>query len=504
MDFNMIFMGLDVGSSGTKCVAFREDGQQLAVCYREYPTRAGQADMDAREMFASVCEVIAGCAADDAVKASEIAAISVTSFGESFVPVGKDGSELSKIIMYTDKRGMDECRRITDRVGFEKTRDIICARPDSMYSLPKILWTMENIPGVRENIWKFLLIGDYICYKLSGEAKINYSLACRAMCFDVENKRWSQELLDAAGISADMLSEPVPCGSVVGGILPAVADKLGLPHTVKIVISAHDQVSAAIGAGVLDPGEAVDGTGSVECVTPVFDRIIRADGFADRNYVCVPHAARDGQYCTYAFNFSGGVLLKWFRDTFASYMKPEAAARGVSVYRLLDESCPATPSDVLVVPHFMGAGGTPDLVGSARGTMIGMSMATTLPDIYRAVMEGLTYEIAYNLETVGAFGIKPTSLRATGGGANSPIWLRIKTDILGLPITRLTTGEAGAAGCAMLAAVALGRYADLHEAAAAFVRTGETVEPSAEFADIYREKYEKYKTIRAAALEMYR
>jgi len=500
----MIFLGLDVGSSGTKCVAFSEDGRQLAVCYREYKTRAGQADMDAREMFASVCEVISGCAADPAVNKAEIASICVTSFGESFVPVDKNGNELSNIIMYTDKRGMAECQRIIDKVGYEKAKAIICAKPDSMYSLPKIVWTLENVEGVRENIYKFLLIGDYICFKLSGEAKINYSLACRAMAFDVENLCWSKELLDAAGIDASLLADPVPCGSVVGDILPSVADKLGIPSTVKVIIGAHDQVSAALGAGVLNAGEAVDGTGSVECVTPLFDKIIRTDGFADHNFVCIPNAAQPGLFCTYAFNFSGGVLLKWFRDCFASGLKPEAERRGVSVYRMLDESCPDTPTDVLVVPHFMGAGGTPDLVATAKGTITGMSMATTLPDIYRATMEGLTFEIAYNIEMLSKFGIGIKALRATGGGARSPIWLRIKTDILGLPITQLKTEEAGAAGCAMLSAVAMGKYANLKEAAEKFVILGDTYEPETKFASIYADKYAKYKAIREAALNIYK
>ncbi len=500
----MIFLGLDVGSSGTKCVAFSEDGVQLAVCYREYTTRAGQADMDAREMFKAVCEVISGCAADPAVTKSEIAAISVTSFGESFVCVDREGNELSNIIMYTDKRGMAECDRILSSVGYDDAKNIICAKPDSMYSLPKIVWTLENVPGVREKIYKFLLIGDYICFKLGGETAINYSLACRAMAFDVEKLGWSKKLLDAAGVDESMLSTPVPCGSVVGDIMPKVADELGLPHGVKVVISAHDQVSAALGAGVLSPGEAVDGTGSVECITPVFDKIIRADGFADHNFVCIPYPSAAGLYCTYAFNFSGGVLLKWFRDCFAQNLKPEAEKRGVSVYRMLDETCPDTPTDVLVVPHFMGAGGTPDLVASAKGTITGMSMATTLPDIYRATMEGLTFEIAYNIEMLGKFGININALRATGGGASSPIWLRIKTDILGLPITPLKTKEAGAAGCAMLAAVALGKYANLADAASNFVKVGETYEPSKQFADIYAEKYAKYKAIRQSALDIYR
>ena len=255
-----------------------------------------------------------------------------------------------------------------------------------------------------------------------------------------------------------------------------------------------------MGAGVLNEGEAVDGTGSVECITPVFKGIVRNAEFTNNNFVCVPHPAGEDLYATYAFNFAGGVSLKWFRDCFASNLKPEAQQRGVSVYRILDENCATTPSSVIVVPHFMGAGGTPDLVANAKGTITGLDMAKGLPDIYRGFMEGLTFEMAYNLETLAKFGIKVDTLKATGGGATSPIWLRIKSDILRRPITPLVTDEAGAAGCAMLAAVTLGKYKDLKQAAEKFVVYGETVYPEDKFAGIYAEKYEKYKKVRSALL----
>ena len=112
-------------------------------------------------------------------------------------------------------------------------------------------------------------------------------------------------------------------------------------------------------------------------------------------------------------------------------MKAEAAKRGVSVYRMLDELCPEKPSDILVVPHFLGAGGTPDIVPDAKGSIIGMTMETGLADIYRAVMEGLTFEMAYNLEKLSEQGISVRQLMATGGGASSSVWLGIKADIFG-------------------------------------------------------------------------
>lgn len=496
----MIFLGLDVGSTGCKCAAFRENGNMSAIAYREYKIEAGHADMDADAMFSCVSEVISECASK--VEKNEIKAIAVTSFGESTVAVDKNGKTLSRFIMYTDKRGMPETESVINKIGYERIMYLTCEKPDPMYSLPKIMWTLNNIPGVRENVYKFLQVSDFICFKLSGEAKVSATLACRTMAYNVEYKCWDNDLLAAGGISADLMPEVVPCGSIVGDVPSSVASSLGIPAGIKVINTSQDQVAAAVGAGVLDEGQAVDGTGSVECITPVFGKIIRNREFPNRNFVCVPHAEKD-KYVTYAFNWAGGVLLKWFRDCFASYMKPEAKSRGVSVYRMLDELCPAELSDVIVIPHHMGAGGTPDMVPSAKGTFTGMTMKTTMPDIYRATMEGLTFEMMYNIESLADFSINISSLKATGGGASSPIWLQLKADILRREITPIKNDEAGTVGCAMMAGVAVGAYANLHEAAKVFVRFGETCYPNERIKDFYADKYNKYKQIRNGILNIW-
>lgn len=503
----MIFLGLDAGSTGIKCVAFSETGKQLSLSYTEYKTAAGAGDMNADVMFEAASEVIKNCVASPAVENKDVAAIAVTSFGEACVPVDRDGRCLCNMIMYTDRRGVDENERIVAKLGRDRISSVTCANPAPMYSIPKIVWALENVDGVRENAYKFLQAADFICYRLSGECTTTYTQACRTAAFDVENKIWAAEVLDAAGVDISLMPTPVPNGSVIGELLPALAAEFGLPETVKIVAGSQDQIAAATGAGVLSAGQAVDGTGSVECITPVFDRIIRDTKFIEENYVCVPHSV-GGLYATYAFNFSGGVLLKWFRDTFASSMKAEARSRGVSVYRMLDEACPSSPSDILVVPHFLGAGGTPDIAPDAKGSIIGMTMNTGLPEIYRAVMEGLTYEMVYNLEKLSSHGIAIRELMATGGGASSPLWLGLKADIFGSlcgieSITPLLTAEAGAAGCAMMAGVALGRFSSLEEAAKNFVVLGYTVRPDFTYRDVYAEKYENYKKMRKATIELF-
>jgi xylulokinase len=499
--YEMIFLGMDIGSSGCKCVAFSENGEQLSVNYKEYDAVAGHSDMYAGEMFDSVCNVIKGCTASLGSKSHDIAAISVTSFGESFVPIDKDGNYLSKIIMYTDKRGIAETDEIVNKVGFKRIMDITFTKPDQMYSLPKILWTLRNVQGVRDKVWKFLEMADFIAYKLSGETKINHSLAMRSMAFDLENKKWSEELLDAAGITSANMPEPVICGSIVGDILKTVAEELGLPLTTKIVISAHDQISGAIGAGVFSEGQATDGTGSVECITPVFKNIIRDHGFTERNYMVLP-IADTGLYATYAFVFSGGVLLKWFRENIAHGYKERAETLGKNFYKMLDDLCPERITDIITIPHFLGCGGTPDMDPTAKGSITGLDMGSTLFDIYRSIMEGLTFEMRYNIDTMERYGIFIDKLHAIGGGAKSKIWQQIKADIFGKALVTSKTDEAGAAGCAMLAAIACGKFKDIEEAAQVFVKEDKTYYPNEKNKSIYDEKYEKFIKIRKGLLDI--
>jgi Sugar (pentulose and hexulose) kinases len=496
----MVFLGLDIGSTGCKCAAFGINGTPIHVVYREYPVCAGYADIDADDLFCAAAGVIEGCAA--MVGRDNIAAIGVTSFGESTVAVDRSGNALSRFIMYTDKRGADQTNRLIEKAGYNRIADITCVKPDAMYSLPKIMWTLDNMPNLRAKVYKFLQVSDFICFRLTGEPTVSATLACRTMAYDIENGRWDASLLDAAGIDESLMPTVVPCGTAVGGVLPLIAARLGLRPGTVVVNASQDQIAASVGAGVLDAGQAVDGTGSVECITPVFSSIIHDPAFAAHNFVCVPHA-ENGKFATYAFNWAGGVLVKWFRDCFASHMKEEAKARGISVYRMLDEMCPDSTSDIIVIPHHMGAGGTPDTVSTAKGTITGMTMKTGLGDIYRAVLEGLTFEMLYNIEALSAFGIEISTLRATGGGSVSRLWLQIKADILGREITPLASDEAGAAGCAMMAAVAVGEFANLRQASEVFVHTSDTYRPNPAYGDFYREKYEKYKSARAALLKLW-
>lgn len=496
----MSLLGLDVGSTACKAILFSDKGEQLSYSYREYPSAGNVSETNGDVIWACVSEVLTECASA-AVSGDPVRAVSVSSFGESFVPIDRNGKVLMNTMLYTDKRGQDQCRRFEAEMGRE-IEMIAGAKLHPMYSLSKFAYIRDEIPGVFEETHKFLLIASFCIYRLTGEYFIDYSLAARTLAFDVVRKKWSDKLLALAGVTADMLPEPVPAGTGVAHILSSVAIELGLPSDLLVVTGGHDQVCACIGAGVTQAGTAVDGTGTVECITPLFDRPVLDVHFLENNFACIPYAI-DGMYVTYAFNFTGGSILKWYRDNFAGYERELAREKGISVYKLLDERGAKEPTDLIVVPHFAGSA-TPDMVDHARGAFYGLRFDTTAPVLYRALIEGVTYEMAYNMRFLSEVGINIRQLRAVGGGANSDYWLQIKADITGCDIIPLDVPEAGITGTAMLAGIASGIYGGLEEAAGYFVKERPPILPDEGNHRIYMENIERYIEARKRSTDLYK
>jgi len=210
----------------------------------------------------------------------------------------------------------------------------------------------------------------------------------------------------------------------------------------------------------------------------------------DCNYVCIPYIF-DNTYVTYAFSMTGGSLLKWFRDNFARLDKEKTARQGKDIYAVLDEDMPKKPTDLFVLPHFAGAQGMHTDI-RAKGAIINLDFNTRREDIYRACMEGETFEMKRGIETLKEEGIYVNELRAVGGGARSARFMQIRADILEKPIITMECEEAGTLGTAILAGRATGIYKTVHEAGERFVKTKTVFEPIAGNSDYYRSRFEKY------------
>lgn len=487
--------GLDIGSTGCKVTVYDEEGNYLYRTYRDYPVsrKTGEHEVMAEDIWKGVREVLA----DAGSHYPDLKALGVTSFGESCVLLDEEDRPIRAVLLYTDPRGSEECGELEAALGREKLERITGVAPHSMYSLPKLMWIRKHRPEQFGRAKRILMMEDYIIYMLTGSAVIDYSLATRSMGFDIRALEWSQEVFQAAGIDSGLFSRPVRSGTPAGTVRPEMAKALGLPEGLLLVPAGHDQAAAAVGSGVFKADRAVDMAGTVECITPVFEGIPEDRRIYDGGYAIVPYVI-PGNYVTYAFTFSGGALVSWFINNFAKEEKRRAKELGCSVYELLEEGMKDGPTGILVLPHFAGAG-TPYMDGGSKGAVVGLTLDHSASDLYRAMMEGVTYEMMLNMERLAEAGIRPQKLRAAGGGAASAVWMQMKADMLNLPIVSLGNAEAGAAGCAMLAGVAAGVYKDLGEAARTMLKEKDTYLPRQEMHEAYQEYYEKYRRLYEAS-----
>lgn len=491
----MKIAGLDIGTTGCKCTVFDEEGNCLGKAYRDYPVRraTGSHEIDVSVLMEGVYAVIREMAA----AFPDIAGLGVTSFGETFVLTDGQGNPLHPAMLYTDPRGGEECRELIGRMGAKTIARITGLRPHEMYSISKLMWMKKHRPQIYHEAKHVYLMEDYVVFHLTGKSQIDYSLASRTMAFDIHTLDWSPQVLEAAGIDRGLFSACVPTGSAAGTILPKAAEQTGLPGSTKVISISHDQVAAAVGAGAFDGGVAVDGAGTVECLTPIYDTMPDIDRMYEGYFSVVPYVI-PGTYAAYAFSYTGGALIQWCVEKLAKGEQEQARAQGIPVHELLErsylEQMTDSPGNLLVLPHFAGAA-TPYMDTGSRGAILGLTTESTTADIYRGCMEGVAYEMYLNYQALAGSGIRFEKLNATGGGARSAIWMQIKADVLDLPVTALKTVDAGTVGSAMLTGVAIGAFQDLQEAAGYMVEETVTFLPRREMHERYMQVYERYRRI---------
>lgn len=491
----MIIGGLDIGTTGCKLTAFDENGAYLGKAYRNYPSERGTSQtIDAEKILEAVLEVIAEIGG----RYPDLSGIGVTSFGETFVMTDESGCPLMPSMLYTDPRGKRECMELTDKLGSRHIQEICGARSSETYSLPKIMWVKKHHPDIYARAKHIFLIQDFIVWSLTHVAQIDYSLAARTMAFDIRNLTWSREILEVAGIDPSLLSKPVPTGTPAGHLTSEIAQKTGVSESIQVISVSHDQIAAAVGSGVFSGNVAVDGAGTVECLTPVFNSLPKMDLMYENNYAVIPYVI-PGTYTCYAYETMGGALLQWCVDTLAKKEKELAMKQGISPNVYLENLYKAEgnghePGELLVLPHFAGAA-TPYMDSGSKGAILGLTAATSVADIYHACMEGIVCEMMLNMEKLNLSGISFEYLRATGGGARSEVWMQMKADMLNVTITALETSDAGTVGCAMMAGLALHCFRNLEDAASHMVVCKKTYTPDPVSHEKYMKVYERYRKL---------
>ncbi len=489
----MAIGGLDVGSSGCKCTIFHDNGKISTYAYKEYSpeNNNGYMELNPELVFDSVCHVIYQASKQHI--GDELLALCITSFGEVGVLIDDKGNVLRNSLLYTDFRGEKQSRIFEKKLGRKEIVKRSGHIPHPMYSFSKIMWIKDNEPEIYKKADTFLQYSDFILFKLSGAKYVDWSLASRTCLFNVIEKKFDDVLLDASGIDKGIFPTPIQPGRSVAEIMPKLADELGLKKGVQLILGGQDQICAALGAGVVKSSQAVNGIGTVDCITPLFDRPIINETMADSGFSCIPYLLPD-HYVTYAFNFSGGAMLKWYKDKFGMAAKSIALANNISIYNALEMQAPKEPTSLLVLPHLQGAA-TPYMDINAVGAVIGITIKTDTFTLYRGLLEGAAYEAKINIDALSKAGINMDRLTICGGGSRSPMWLQIRADLFNIPIDLLEVEEAGTLGAAIMAGAACGIYKDIQDGVDNLVRIKNTYYPEKKNSIIYSEQYEKYKRI---------
>ncbi len=527
----MSTVGLDIGTTGCKAIIFGDTGDILSQAAREYPIltpQPGWAEQDAELVWQSAWEALAQAAAQNPKDAPKAMALSVQ--GEAVIPVDRHDKPLRKAILGMDTRTVGENEWLAERFGAKALFDRTGMPLHTINTLPKLLWLQKHERPIYDGADKFLLYEDFFLRRLGGRAIISHCLASRTQMYDISAGDWARDILSECHIDADRLASlAAPDGGVVGKLRNELARELGLPNEVLLVSGGHDQACAALGSGVVKAGLTMVSTGTAEVVevamkSPAAQLLAPASAFPQgavprrghpgrwpglkmellrRGNISVYRHVVPGMYLAMTLNHSGGLLLRWFRDTLCKWEREQARATGRDPYDLILADAPQGPTDLMVLPHFAGSG-TPWLDTTSKGAILGLNFATSRQAIAKAILEGLSFELRVNLDLLRDAGIDIDRLHAVGGGARSGLWLQLKADICRVPLSKPCVTEAACLGAALLASVGAGTYPDLATASATAVKIERTVEPQDRSVAAYERRYHLYRQVYPTLIDLHR
>ncbi len=487
-------LGVDLGTTSVKCVLFDQRGRVAASANKEYSLlmpRPDFVEVEPETYWNAFKACIAKILRESKIEPRQIRGIGVASQGESFAYLDKNGEPLGKAIVWLDNRSKDEANFIRDEFGVEEVFRVTGQNDvSSTWTATKILWLKRNEPSVFRKISKFLLLEDYLVYRLTGKFATEHSIVCSSLLFDLSRRRWWNEMLGYIGISENQLPHLYPPGAVVGNVTSEAASETGLSSNTLVSTGAYDQAANALGAGNIQSGVITETTGGSMAVAATVDKVV----LDPRRRMPCHHHAVSGKYFLQPWCQTAGAVLKWYRDNFGQQETAKAEREGKDPYDLLMAQASKVPpgSDGLILlPHFMGAS-SPEFNPNAKGALLGLSLHHGQGHIVRAIVESVAYMLRRNVELLEELGVEVKEVRSTGGAARSRLWNQIKADVLQKTVLTVNTEETAALGAALLAGLASGTFSSLEKAVQSMVSVKERFSPVKVNQKIYDEQYGKY------------
>lgn len=416
--------------------------------------------------------------------------MAVTSLGESVVCLDKNNKVLTNSMLTGDSRGIPETQEIIDILGADRIFETTGLPPNELYGLPKYMWLNRNTNAIKDAA-AILYYEDFVGYILTGQRKVSYSSAARSMAFDIRKFEWSEDLLSLAGIHKEQMSEPIPPCTVIGMILPKIADELGLNKDLKVVAGGHDQICAALGSGLFAPEDGECGMGTCEFMFTMLPKVMMTSYMKKNDFTCIPYVFPD-TYLSSIEVTTCGALKNWARDNIFQGINRKCQEEGRNFFQYMDDLARDIQTDIMILPQF-GSAGNPDLSMDAWGTITGLTIHTKPEELYKGILEGMAFQMYLAYERMQKLGTTMQRIAVTGGGAASELTLQIRADVFGMEVDSLESAEAGTLGCMLMAATAVGAYSSMEEAIKKTVRIKRRYIPDSDMTSYYRKKFENYK-----------
>jgi xylulokinase len=483
----MWFLGMDVGTGGTRAVVVDSQGKLIAGAAAEHaPFRTphpGWAEQDPEDWWRAAKAAIHGALADAPEQMQPIAAIGLTGQMHGAVMLDESGQVLRPALIWCDTRTQPQCDWLTEKIGYERLIELTCNPALPNFTLTKILWVKEHQPEIFAKIRHIMCPKDYVRYRLTGEFAIDVQEASGTLLLDVTHRRWSKEVAEAAGIPESWLPKVYESPEVCARISETAAGLTGLAAGTPVVAGAGDQGAGAVGMGILQPGSvsATIGTSGVvfaATAAPTKDPKGRLHTFC--------HAV-PGLWHVMGVTQSAGLSFRWLKETFF-------AAENYDALTAWAAAVPAGSEGLEWAPYLLGER-TPHLDPEVRAAFAGISTVHKGEHFVRAVLEGVAYSLKDTFSLFAELGIPVTGIRLGGGGARGPLWRKIQAGIYGHSVEVLTAEEGGAFGCALMAGVGAGHWADLDEACGVAIEVAQRIEPDTKDVAAYKAGYAKWQKL---------
>jgi xylulokinase len=482
------FLGMDIGTGGTRAVLIDGEGRIVASAASEHaPFRQpepGWAEQDPEDWWRAAQEAIRATlelAGDGA--AQKIAGIGLTGQMHGAVVLDAQGRVLRPSLIWCDQRTGPQCDWLHKEIGREPLIELVANPALPNFTLTKLLWIKEHQPEIWKQVAHVLCPKDYVRFRLTGTYAMDVQEASGTLLLDVAHRRWSSEVAKAAGVDEAWLPELFESPEVCASIAPDAARATGLVAGTPVVAGAGDQGAGAVGMGILEPGAVsvtIGTSGVVFAATakPTLDKGGRLHTFC--------HAV-PGRWHVMGVTQAAGLSMRWLRDTVlpgGTYDTLTAEAASV----------PAGSDGLLWTPYLLGER-TPHLDSHARAAFVGLTAAHTRGHLARSVMEGVAYSLRDSFTLFAETGVPVKGVRLGGGGARSALWRSIQAEVYGYTCDVLVAEEGGAFGAALLAGVGGGGWPDVDAACASAIAVAEQIVPDQGAVQRYTRGYEGFRKV---------